>query len=133
MEMLLKLMEPCETRGRRRTLKKKSADAKQSGVLLLSGVLPLTKGATPRVGRVTAAPNTLPLTLPWPVKHKLSEIKMALRLDSRCVTAPATWVLGPKHVSNPAQRGLNPPSASCFFFFRRRMPSATRLCKSYSV
>ena len=37
-----------------------------------------------------------------PVDHTLYKIKTAGHLDSRGVLVPAPWMLGPKHVSNPA-------------------------------
>ena len=47
---------------------------------------------------------------------KLYKHKMARHLDSRCVLVPAPWVLGPKHVSNPALKKFKPHLLYYYFF-----------------
>ena len=70
----------------------------------------LSAGTLPGVKMPPSCPSEVQALIVRPVEHKAYKIKirMARHLDSTCVLAPAHWLLGPKHVSNPAYRGVNP-------------------------
>ena len=57
---------------------------------------------------------------------KLYKHKMARHLDSRCVLVPVPWVLGPKHVSNPALKKFKPHLLYYYFFPGRSFDCSAR-------